>query len=271
MKSKWWSICYLVKFSFKNLIVFLDALCYNKRKRGAEIMESLPIIMLCLSCALIVLFIVFRTIKGGLISVLLKALASLSLVVTAIVGLGTCELENTTPIILIIVGLLFGMLGDILLDLKVVYDNDKVYLNSGMLSFTLGHFAYFSAFTIMALESLDFLDFSLVISLWSAIALTFVIIVFGKKLMKLDFGNYLWQSVGYTFILSFMVIYTMLLAIFNAGSWIAMIALALFFLSDIVLSTQYFGGKLHSKPLIVINHLLYYSAQLIIAMLVFLI
>lgn len=234
-------------------------------------MELLPIIMLCISCVLAVLFIIFRIIKGGEVAVLLKALASLSLVATAVVGLGTCELDNTTPAILIVVGLLFGMAGDILLDLKVVYDNDKVYLNGGMLSFALGHIAYFASFTLIAFKSLDYLEFPLIVSFWSAIVLTFAIIVLGKSVMKLDFGKYLWQSIGYTFILSFMVVYAMILSIYNAGLWYAVIALGLFFVSDLVLSTQYFGGKLQSKPLIAINHILYYSAQIIIAMLVFLI
>jgi len=79
--------------------------------------------------------------------------------------------------------------------------------------------------------------------------------------MNLNFGKFLWQTVGYTFILSFMTVYTLMLAI-KGMSFIPFIGLLLFFLSDIVLSFQYFGGKIADKKLIVINHALYYLAQI---------
>jgi uncharacterized protein with PQ loop repeat len=51
--------------------------------------------------------------------------------------------------------------------------------------------------------------------------------------------------------------------------WVAFVGLVLFFLSDIVLSFQYFGGKISNKPLIAINHILYYSAQIILLAVLF--
>ena len=161
------------------------------------------------------------------------------------------------------IGLLLGMIGDILLDLKVVYKNDKIFLNSGMLSFGLGHLAYFTAFSLYANNLRTDLFMPIMVAIASAIVLTIVIVLTSKK-MKLDFGNYLWQTIFYTFILSFMTIYTLILAIVGGAGWLLFVGMILFFLSDIVLSLQYFGGKLENKLLIIVNHVLYYSAQIII-------
>lgn len=218
-----------------------------------------------------VLFIVIRAWKGGLISMLLKALASLGFVAMGVIGLAVSELENKIPLGLIVLGLVLGMIGDILLDLKVIYDNDKIYLNAGMLSFGLGHLAYFSALTLLAYETEKTLWLPVLVSIGVALAVTAVILIGGKKLMKLDFGAYLTQTITYTILLSFMVEYSLILAILEACPWIVFIAMALFFLSDVVLSTQYFGGKLHDKLYIVINHVLYYSAQILIALFIFLV
>lgn len=218
-----------------------------------------------------VLFIVIRAWKGGLVSMLLKALASLGFVAMGVIGLAVSELENKIPLGLIVLGLVLGMIGDILLDLKVIYDNDKIYLNAGMLSFGLGHLAYFSALTLLAYETEKTLWLPVLVSIGVALAVTAVILIGGKKLMKLDFGEYLTQTITYTILLSFMVEYSLILAILEACPWIVFIAMALFFLSDVVLSTQYFGGKLHDKLYIVINHVLYYSAQILIALFIFLV
>ncbi len=234
-------------------------------------MNTTSWIFLSVAVAFAVLFIVIRTWKGGLPAMLLKTLASLCFVTMGIVGLATSTLTNKIPLALIVIGLLFGMVGDILLDLKVIYDNDKIYLNFGMLSFVLGHMAYFSALTLFAYETEKSLWLPVLVSVGVALAVTAVILIGGKKLMKLEFGDYLWQTVAYTIILAFMVEYTLILAIMNAGMWMAFVAFALFFMSDAVLSSQYFGGKLHSRPYIAINHTLYYSAQILLALTIFLV
>ena len=89
--------------------------------------------------------------------------------------------------------------------------------------------------------------------------------------MGLNFGSYLIQTIVYSFILTFAGAYALILAIMGVNMWLAFIGLVLFFLSDIVLSFQYFGGKISSKPLIAINHALYYSAQIILLAVLFVI
>ena len=91
-----------------------------------------------------------------------------------------------------------------------------------------------------------------------------IAIMFVSKKMKLEFGNFLWQTIAYSFILTFMTVFTLVLAIVNGGLWLTFAGMLLFILSDIILSMQYFGGKIDSKPLIVVNHALYYAAQIVL-------
>lgn len=229
-------------------------------------MENLETIFLVIASLLALAFIVIRTLKGGIFGLMLKIVASFAFVATAIVGIILSSATGNIKIAmgLIAIGLLFGMIGDIVLDLKVIYEgNDKWYLNSGMLSFSLGHGCYFAAFSLIAIENGGKLLLPILIATGASIILTIVTILSSKPL-KLDFDKYLLQTIGYSFILNFMVVFTLVLAIMGSLTYLVFIGLLLFLLSDLVLSTQYFGGKLHARPFIAINHLLYYAAQLII-------
>ena len=228
-------------------------------------MNTLQIILICICSVLAILFTVVRAKWGGHYALILKILASFGFVASAFIGIATIDAQYNTKLALafIGIGLLLGMIGDIVLDLKVIYDNDKVYLNTGMLSFGLGHIAYFSAFSMLAINLKVDLWTPILVACGIAIVLTIGITLSSKK-MGLNFGDFLWQTILYTFILSFMTVYSLVLFIMGGASIIVFIGMLLFFLSDIVLSFQYFGGKISSKPLIVINHLLYYGAQIIL-------
>ncbi|MGN0961220.1 MAG: lysoplasmalogenase family protein [Christensenellales bacterium] len=229
-------------------------------------MSALEISLIVVCSILAIIFIVVRTIKGSFIAFVLKTLASLGFVVSGIIALGLSN-SNAWVGILIVVGLLLGMIGDMVLDLKVIYpDNDRTYLNMGMASFFLGHCCYIGAFTIFASDTN--LLMPILVASGVAILLTILTTLSGKK-MGLDFGNYLVQTIVYTFILSFALAYTFVLAIVGGGLWLTAIGLMLFLLSDIVLSCQYFGGKIASKPYIAINHTLYYAAQIILLAVLF--
>lgn len=231
-------------------------------------MTALQIALIAVCSVLAIIFIVVRTLKGGHLAFVLKTIASLGFVISGIIGLGLTN-ANTWACILIVVGLLFGMIGDIVLDLKVIYpDSDRTYLNMGMTSFFLGHACYIGAFTILAGETN--LLMPLLVAGGGAVVLTLMTTLSGKKMMGLDFGNYLVQTVGYTYILNFALVYTLVLAIVGGGMWLTAIGLFVFLLSDIVLSFQYFGGKIASKPHIAINHTLYYAAQIILLAVLFL-
>jgi hypothetical protein len=229
-------------------------------------MSTLEIILTSICVLLAIVFIVVRVCKGGMIGLLMKTLASFGFVASAIIGMVVSDATGTTKWVigLIALGLLCGMVGDIVLDLKVIYpNNDKFYLNSGMLSFFVGHIFYIVAFSLFANIQDETIWLPLVISAGCALVLTMGITLSSKK-MGLDFGKFLIQTISYTFILTFAMSYTLVLSILGCNLWLAFVGMVLFFLSDVVLSFQYFGGKIADKKLIAINHALYYAAQIIL-------
>lgn len=224
-------------------------------------MTPLQISLIVICSILAVVFIVVRTLKGGHLGFVLKTLASTAFVISGIIGLGSSTTGSWASILLVM-GLLFGLIGDMVLDLKVIYpDSDKVYLNTGMLSFFLGHICYITAFSLMA--DINILV-PMLIALGCSVALSAFTMFSGKNMMHLNFNGYFLQATAYSFILNFALIYALVLSIMGARLWLATIGLLLFLLSDLVLSMQYFGGKIASRPLIAINHTLYYMAQIII-------
>lgn len=232
-------------------------------------MTALEISLIAVCSVLAIIFIVVRTLKGGHLAFALKTLASLGFVVSGIIALGLTK-ANAWACILLVIGLLLGMVGDMVLDLKVIYpDSDRTYLNMGMTSFFLGHGCYIGAFTILAGNTN--LLMPLLVAGGASIVLTLMTTIGGKKMMGLDFGKFIVQAAGYSILLNFALVYAIVLAIVGGGLWLTAIGLFLFLASDVVLSTQYFGGKIANKPLIAINHTLYYAAQIVLLAVLFII
>ena len=246
-------------------------------------MSAIEIILLILSVALATLFIVVRVKMGGLMGLVTKTIASFGFVTSAIIGLVVTDATELSKwaVGLIAIGLLCGMVGDIILDLKVIYpDKDNYYLNTGMGAFFVGHIFYIVAFSLLVGANIDKYGdivkmfgctIPMLITVGASAVLTVLINVSSTKTMGLNFGKFKWQTIGYTFILCASMIYTLVLSIMGDGMWLAFVGMLLFFLSDVVLSFQYFGGKIDNKPMIAINHGLYYAAQIIILAALFLI
>lgn len=223
-----------------------------------------------LALVLTAIFIIVRVTKGGLLGVYTKTLASVGFMALGVFGL--FQNINVLASLFIIMGLLFGLIGDIILDLKVVYkqDNDH-HLNAGMASFFLGHVMYFISITLL-LNDYGFGNKTLVgVAIAGAIALllTVGIMSLAKPFLKLEFGNFKIQTAVYTFILTFMTAYAFYAGLFAPYLMIFAVGLLLFFLSDLVLSNQYFGGKANDKLYTIINHVLYYLAQITIAVMIY--
>lgn len=224
------------------------------------------------------IFISIRVKRGELAGVFSKTVASF-----AFVGFGLFLLAqkinlNTYTMyasVCIILGLICGLIGDILLDLKVVYafHKDK-FLYAGMTSFLVGHIFYIISMILFATNQVNFfanhlLPFFLI--LIGAGILTTIVWLISTKALKLDYDKY----TAFVNVYSFVLIFTTLLSVYMAcivniiPMYILTIGFVLFLASDLVLSMQYFGGKLMDKKLIITNHLLYYFAQIIIAMFIY--
>lgn len=166
--------------------------------------------------------------------------------------------------ILVLIGGAFGMLGDIYLDQKWVYpEHDEKYLVAGFVSFAIGHFFYMGAIALqLGLGIKDFLFIPLIAGI--AVA-AFTLIM--EKPTKCNYGKFRLIVTLYCVVIGAMAGTTLLGAINTGASAqyiVLVIAAVLFLLSDIVLSSMYFGTQ--NTPLFfVINHTTYYFAQFMIA------
>ncbi len=215
------------------------------------------------SILLCFLFCIVRSSKAGVPSLVLKSLASICFLLSGFCAIYTVGLSNVSALIL--VGLIFGLLGDILLDLKVMYpEQNNQYFIYGTTAFAIGHAFYFVACTLYAnANTPNIILWSVLVSVAVSALLTTVILLVSKK-MNMNFGKMIYVVCAYSAVLTFMLSYTIAIAIFNPIFWIFAVGIGLFFFSDLVLSMQYFGGKTQ-KVLIYVNHILYYLAQMLIA------
>lgn len=223
--------------------------------------------LLSLAIILAVIFIVARVKRGGLLGLFTKTTASFAFVALALVGAYSTGLKLVS--LFIIIGLIFGMIGDIVLDLKIIYNNHQSqYLNVGMLSFGLGHIMYMIA-TILYSNNLFPKDINtfyiILVGFGFAGIVTLLIAILAKPTLKIDFGNFKYQSLAYTFILSFMSAFSVIVGFFLPIFLIFALGIVFIFISDLILSLQYFGGKQNSKILTILNHAIYYTGQIAIA------
>ena len=225
---------------------------------------AVQIIMCVLAVLTAGLLILIRVTKGGSWGIVLKTLASFCFVLYGLLSYTQITWFSKGSIF-IIVGLLCGLIGDIILDLKYVYrESNDIYLNTGMLAFGVGHIFYFVG-TVLISESVVKLWLPIVVALSIAAVLTPVIYFVSKRLMGLDYGKFAWQSMIYCFILTFMSAFTIYLACLHLEFLILAAGVTMILLSDLVLSTQYFGGKVDDKFCTIVNHAVYYAGQILIA------
>ena len=166
-------------------------------------------------------------------------------------------------------GLLFGLLGDIWLDLKFCYpQDDDLFTKLGFSSFAVGHFFYIAA--IVTGASAGFKLNALLCALGVAVVVALVV-YFGEKVMKLHYGAYKMISTLYGALLFFMTAFAIFTAVFsgvkeNMNLLVMGIGGVLFAISDLILSGTYFGEGKNRPVDIVTNHVTYYMAQFIIAL-----
>lgn len=210
-----------------------------------------------------VVFLILRVKRGGIAALYAKAVASVGFIATAIVATN----ENKVFLdfgFLMIFGLLFGLLGDVWLDLKWIYLQDKdTYLYSGFIFFMLGHVCFITA----EFKVGPFTTTSVIIALVAALAIALVAL-FMEKPMKMHYGKFKLIVFLYSFVLALTMTMAMTLAFFSGFQtmWVVMsVGGLLFLLSDLVLSGMYFAEGKNTSFNIILNHTLYYAAQFIMA------
>ena len=171
--------------------------------------------------------------------------------------------------VLILIGGIFGMLGDIYLDQKWIYpEHNDNYLNAGFVSFGIGHFFYIGAIFL----HLGFGVKDLLVPIIAGVVVAVFTLV-TEKPTKCHFGKFKAIVTVYCLIIGTMTgtaLWGMIQTGFSVQYIVFVVAAALFLLSDIILSSMYFGTK-NTPVNFVLNHASYYFAQFMIAFTVFLI
>lgn len=222
-------------------------------------MIYLPI---ALGAVFLILFIAKCKNERSVGGVFLKNAVSIFFILTAAVGL----IQNPSRVeygVMILVGLAFGMLGDIYLDQKWVYPNDmKKYLYAGFVSFGIGHLFYIPAMVRAAGIELKWLLIPAAAGLVVAVGNLLL-----EKPMKQNFGEYKAIVTVYGFILAFMAATAVTCAVLTGEkTFIVFAAGGVFFLlSDLILSPMYFGEGKNTPMNFILNHVTYYLGQYLIA------
>ncbi|MBQ7306989.1 MAG: hypothetical protein IJW82_00500 [Clostridia bacterium] len=209
------------------------------------------------------IFCYFRTGKNHYLTLTFKTLASMGFVSLAIFSPFLNGNKFTLANAFLVLGTIWGLLGDIVLDMYYSKDNNG-FLYMGFASFAIGHFSYIFSIFYMA-KRLNFVIniSSLIYGLVLALIIS-AIIILGCKILNLNFGDLTITTDIYTCILCFITIFSWIVTTLNPVFLTMAIGFTLFLISDGVLSFIYFGSKRHSNLFQVINHTLYYVAQLLI-------
>lgn len=219
--------------------------------------------LLVIGILAIVVFLVLRVKRGGIAALYAKAVASLCFIATAVAATN----ENRSFLGFgswMTIGLVCGLLGDVWLDLKWIYLQDKdSYLYSGFIFFLLGHICFITA----VFNASPYPPLSAVIAAAAALVIAVIAILLEKPL-KMRYGKFKWIVFLYSLTLSMTMTMAMVTAVIThfQTMWVVMsVGGLLFLLSDLVLSGMYFGEGKNTKFNVVLNHSLYYAAQFIMA------
>ena len=229
-------------------------------------MESVKIILYIIFILLALFvsakFTLRRAYKIDAKSLMMKALSSVCFIVLGFIAFYGSK--NITSIA-ILAGLCMGLVGDIFLDLKMMYYKGRetvIYTFTGFGAFILGHICYLMFMFHQYGPFGKGLWMSLVIGIIAAIA-----IYMTPNLMKLNYGQYHVISSVYAGLLVFVTIYSAFICFheFTAAKLLFFIGLVFFLISDLILSQIYFGRNKQLPKNFLLNHAAYYLAQILIA------
>ena len=222
------------------------------------------IITIAIGTLLLLGYILICCRKRNVLGLEVKSLVSVFYISTAAMAIMERP-ENCKYGLMIMIGGVLGLLGDVYLDQKWIHLNHKEkYLILGFLNFGIGHIFYISASVTNAGLKLKDMIIPVVIALGIS-----VFNIFLAKKLDQDYGKFKWIVFAYCFILSLMMA-TAGAAYFKTKALaylIYTIAGAFFLFSDVVLSEIYFtrGGKKVTVGRFIVNIVTYYIAQYLIA------
>ena len=225
-------------------------------------------IIIGIAVILLVWYLICKCKKYNLKELFIKIGISLLFVLLALVATyksGKITIFN----VLVIIGLVFGLIGDILLDLKYIdLDRSIGYTYSGFIVFGIGHIMFMSAMIMNYYQSGGILYIILAIVLDIILSIATILM---EKPLKLNYGRLKKISFAYALCLFGTCSFSLFLAIQNGFSILSLnmflIGAILFAVSDLVLSGTYFGEGKERPVDFILNYITYYGAQFTIAFL----
>ena len=228
------------------------------------------IVLLICGAAALALFLREKLRGPTLRAAIWKSVTSALFVALAVSAWVHAAAGGTIPVLgaFVVPGLVFGLMGDIWLDLKFVYPHDDAPLTyAGFATFGVGHILY--QLGLLFQFYVHGKPGWVLVPMGLALLLTVGNVALEKP-MKLRFGTMKPVVLAYGFLLFLSVLLSGSLALLHQWKETALnfffAGAVLFALSDLVLSGTYFGeGK--DRPVdIVMNYLTYFPAQFLIAL-----
>lgn len=230
------------------------------------------IVLLCLGAVMSTIFIVSKVVNYSFKTIIFKTIASLFFVALAIVIFATNVQGHFYFKLFTVLGLFFGMLGDVLLGFKYITTKTKhIWILAGMFAFAIGHIFYFSGllidFYVPGNTLFIVLPFTLPVAIIS-------IYLFVARKVGINFGKGM-------FFFGLFYLYCLTTMLSTALSMVclhkfAVTTLVMFFsgaicfaTSDFMLTGAYFKEGQRPKAYMAIYSVFYYVAQFVIAFSIF--
>ena len=226
------------------------------------------ILLLCAGAVTLVWYIREKVRACSLRAVFLKSLVSALFIAVGVYGaFRSAGAERAVLCPFVLLGLLFGLLGDVWLDLKYVFpEKDEPFTYAGFCVFGIGHVLFMLGMLLSyypagkPLYVIVPLALAVLLSLGNAVM---------EKPMKLHYGELKGTVIAYGAILFAMVLLAGSLAL--AHGWrerplnLIFAGGILFAASDLILSGTFFGSGKERPIDLTLNYLTYYPAQFLIA------
>ncbi len=222
------------------------------------------LVIVGIAIILLIFYIIFKCKNYDLKELFLKISISFLFVLLALVATYKSNKFDAFNL-LIIIGLLLGLLGDIFLDLKYIdTTRTKGYTYGGFISFGIGHILFIIAMLLMYRTSIPFIILAIILTIILSIATILL-----EKPLKLKYGEYKIISFLYALCLFGSLSFSLFLNISNRFQITSLnmlfIGFILFVISDLVLSGTFFGENKERPIDFILNYITYYGAQFTIA------